>query len=62
MDYRGGPIAGTYPNGIRAKDVFGSISQPGLFFHTITAYNILRKEGVPLGKMDYLGPILPKPE
>jgi len=28
---------------------------PNLFFHTTTAYNILRHNGVQLGKMDYLG-------
>jgi hypothetical protein len=28
---------------------------PNLFFHTTTAYNILRHNGVELGKMDYLG-------
>ncbi|KAL2812991.1 hypothetical protein BJX63DRAFT_233926 [Aspergillus granulosus] len=27
---------------------------PNVYFHVVTAYNILRKEGVPLGKMDYL--------
>lgn len=27
---------------------------PTLFFHLSTAYNILRKEGVPLGKNDYM--------
>ncbi|EHK23717.1 uncharacterized protein TRIVIDRAFT_215870 [Trichoderma virens Gv29-8] len=27
---------------------------PNLFFHLSTAYNILRKEGVPLGKRSYL--------
>ncbi|POR38689.1 Uncharacterized protein TPAR_01110 [Tolypocladium paradoxum] len=27
---------------------------PNLFFHLTTAYDILRKEGVPLGKIDYL--------
>jgi len=27
---------------------------PNLFFHMITVYNILRKEGVELGKLDYL--------
>jgi len=31
---------------------------PNLFFHMTTAYNILRKEGVELGKMDYLKPYL----
>jgi hypothetical protein len=28
---------------------------PNLFFHVTTAYNILRHNGVELGKMDYLG-------
>ena len=28
---------------------------PNLFFHTTTAYDILRHNGVELGKMDYLG-------
>lgn len=28
---------------------------PNIFFHVLTAYNILRKEGVPLGKQDYEG-------
>ncbi|PTB44234.1 uncharacterized protein TrAFT101_002794 [Trichoderma asperellum] len=29
---------------------------PTIFFHLTTAYDILRKEGVPLGKNDYLEP------
>ena len=28
---------------------------PNFFFHVTTAYGILRKEGVPVGKMDFLG-------
>ena len=28
---------------------------PNFFFHVTTAYNLLRKGGVALGKMDYLG-------
>ena len=28
---------------------------PNLFFHVTTAYNILRHNGVEIGKMDYLG-------
>jgi hypothetical protein len=27
---------------------------PNLYFHTVTAYNILRHNGVDVGKMDYL--------
>jgi hypothetical protein len=30
---------------------------PNFFFHETTAYAILRKEGVPVGKMDFLGVI-----
>ena len=28
---------------------------PNVYFHVTTAYNILRHNGVPLGKMDFLG-------
>jgi uncharacterized protein len=28
---------------------------PNVFFHITTTYNILRHNGVPIGKMDYLG-------
>lgn len=28
---------------------------PNFFFHTTTAYDILRKEGVQIGKLDYVG-------
>ncbi|KAG6010587.1 hypothetical protein E4U21_005940 [Claviceps maximensis] len=33
---------------------------PNLFFHVTTAYNIMRKEGVVLGKLDYLTPFIAK--
>ncbi|CAL5870922.1 uncharacterized protein PFLUO_LOCUS5164 [Penicillium psychrofluorescens] len=33
---------------------------PNIFFHLSTAYAILRKEGVPLEKRDYLMPLLTK--
>ncbi|EFY91986.1 hypothetical protein J3459_007935 [Metarhizium acridum] len=33
---------------------------PNMFFHLVTAYDILRKEGVPLGKMDYLNAFIGK--
>ncbi|MEM1436452.1 MAG: DUF1993 domain-containing protein [Pseudomonadota bacterium] len=32
-------------------------SLPNLFFHATTGYDILRAQGVPLGKMDFLGPM-----
>lgn len=30
---------------------------PNFFFHESMAYAILRKEGVPVGKFDYLGSV-----
>ncbi|KAL9527057.1 hypothetical protein SMMN14_09124 [Sphaerulina musiva] len=39
-------------------DVLGYIQKfalPNFFFHMTTAYDILRKEGVPVGKLDFLG-------
>ena len=32
-----------------------SFSLPNFHFHAVTAYDILRMKGVPIGKMDYLG-------
>jgi hypothetical protein len=34
-----------------------SFSLPNFFFHATTTYDVLRMHGVPLGKMDYLGPL-----
>jgi hypothetical protein len=34
---------------------------PNFFFHVTTAYALLRKEGVPIGKMDYLGAVETRP-
>lgn len=31
---------------------------PNFYFHVTTAYDLLRHKGVPVGKRDYLGPIL----
>lgn len=30
-------------------------SMPNVYFHAVTAYNILRQNGVPIGKRDFLG-------
>lgn len=30
---------------------------PNLYFHAVTAYSILRAQGVPLGKMDFIAPL-----
>ena len=37
------------------KDFMLSFSLPSFYFHMTTAYDILRANGVPVGKRDYLG-------
>lgn len=39
----------------RAEGFILSFSLPNLHFHAVTAYDILRAQGVPLGKRDYEG-------
>lgn len=34
-----------------------SFTLPNLYFHAATVYNLLRADGVPLGKSDFLGPM-----
>jgi hypothetical protein len=38
-----------------AEDYLFKLAIPNFFFHVTTAYDILRAEGVALGKTDYLG-------
>lgn len=38
-----------------AKDYVLHAAVPNFYFHFVTAYGLLRKEGVPIGKQDYLG-------
>jgi hypothetical protein len=49
------------PGGLKlqftVEDFLLSFSVPNLHFHATTAYDILRMQGVPLGKRDYLGRI-----
>jgi hypothetical protein len=40
-----------------AEDFLLSFSLPNFHFHATTAYDILRSQGVPIGKRDYMGPI-----
>ena len=42
--------------GLPADAYAARIMVPDFFFHVTTAYCILRHNGVPLGKMDFLGP------
>lgn len=37
-----------------ARDFLLQFSLPNFHFHVVTAYGLLRQQGVPLGKMDYL--------
>lgn len=37
------------------QDFLLSFSQPNFYFHSVTAYGVLRMKGVKLGKLDYLG-------
>ncbi|KAF5020844.1 hypothetical protein F66182_7099 [Fusarium sp. NRRL 66182] len=39
---------------IKTRDYVAGYSVPNLFFHLMTAYSILRKEGVDIGKRDYI--------
>ncbi len=41
---------------IRAFDYATGYLMPNFYFHVVTAYSILRKNGVPIGKEDYIGP------
>lgn len=46
-----------YPAGkaLRAEEYLFARQIPNFYFHIVTAYDILRQGGVPLGKSDYLG-------
>lgn len=39
------------------RDFLLSFSLPNFYFHATTAYDILRHEGAPLGKRDFMGPL-----
>ena len=41
----------------RGSDYLVEIAIPNFFFHVTMAYAILRHNGVPLGKMDFIGGI-----
>ena len=44
-----------------AENFFLSFSLPNFHFHAVTAYDILRSRGVPLGKRDYEGRLRTRP-
>jgi hypothetical protein len=41
----------------RASDFIASFSMPNFMFHATTAYDILRKNGLEVGKADFLGKV-----
>lgn len=43
--------------GIKGVDFLVGFGLPNFYFHATTAYNILRHNGVDVGKMDFLGPV-----
>jgi hypothetical protein len=43
--------------GIKGRDYLIGFALPNFYFHTTTAYAILRHNGVDLGKGDFLGPV-----
>ena len=42
---------------LRGADYLAQVAIPNFFFHATTAYDILRHNGVALGKMDFIGAI-----
>jgi hypothetical protein len=40
---------------LTGRDYLADVAVPNFFFHATMAYAILRHNGVPLGKMDYIG-------
>lgn len=53
------PVSFDLPNGMAfamtAAEYVRDWSLPQFYFHVMTAYSILRKAGIPLGKADYVG-------
>ncbi|XUU60580.1 DUF1993 domain-containing protein [Erythrobacter sp. HA6-11] len=42
---------------LTGQNMLLSFNQPNLYFHATTFYDILRMKGVPLSKMDFMGPV-----
>ena len=65
-DHAGGDVVFEVPGGPRrvftAEGFVLSFSIPNFQFHAATAYGILRAQGVPLGKLDYMGALRLKEE
>ena len=49
--------AGGQPRKFRAQVYLYHFAMPNFYFHTTTAYNILRSLGIEIGKRDFMGPM-----
>src|SRR3974390_1089147 len=47
--------AGGQPRSFRAQNYLYHFAMPNFYFHTTTAYNILRSLGIEIGKRDFMG-------
>ncbi|WP_313622536.1 DUF1993 domain-containing protein [Achromobacter sp.] len=47
---------GEFKPEFQGDDYLLTFALPNFYFHVTTAYGILRQAGVPIGKMDFLGP------
>ncbi|MEO8875780.1 MAG: DUF1993 family protein, partial [Polyangiaceae bacterium] len=54
-DQRVVPLSFAPGKGLLAGDYLNEIALPNFYFHLTTAYAILRHNGVPVGKTDFLG-------
>lgn len=50
------PVGGT-PLTLKGEAYLINFAIPNFYFHATTAYDILRMQGAPFGKRDYLGPL-----
>ena len=48
---------GGQPRNFRAQNYLYHFAMPNFYFHTTTAYNILRSLGIEIGKRDFMGPM-----
>lgn len=55
------PVFFDSSKGMAAEDYAANVIVPDFYFHLTVAYAILRHNGVPLGKMDFIGPARLKP-
>jgi uncharacterized protein len=49
--------AGGQPRNFRAQVYLYHFAMPNFYFHTTTAYDILRSLGIEIGKRDFMGPM-----